>query len=133
MVYAIDQNRILQQISFVQKKHFLSLLVALLGLLIVARPTFILLTHDFQAEADNAYFIFKHVKKRKQDFDEQASAATLERLQTRFVKYPPTKPSRFIAASTQPALHWCTSSIPAPVYDILAGSKTYLLTGKLSI
>lgn len=115
-----------------QKKHFLSLLVALLGLLVVARPTFMLLTHDFKEGADNAYFIYKHVKKRKQDFDEAAAPVILQSLQRRIVKLPPVTPSLFIAAKTQPDTSEY-SAAPALLSVLLSGTKTYLLTGKLSI
>lgn len=115
-----------------QKRHFLSLLVVVIGLVLIARPTFILLTHNFQAEADNAYFIYKHVKKRKQDFEEAATPAILERLQLKVVKLPPTTPSRFITARTQPAITRYFN-LTEPGYYSFAGTKTYLLTGKLSI
>lgn len=131
MFFIISQV-ILRQIAFLQKKYIISLLVALIGLVLVARPTFILLTHDFQAEADNAYFIYKHVKKRKQDFEEAPLPAILERMQLKIVKLPPVTPSRFIAARTQTALY-LHPQVTVTAYSSISGTKTYLFTGKLSI
>lgn len=113
-------------------KRFLSLVAVLLGLVILARPSFILLTHNFQEEADNAYFIYKHVKKRKQDFDDSSTNVFISRTENSVAKRYPFIPSAFITAPTK-QLHSYAYAIAVYHPIVTPGTKTYLLTGKLTI
>ncbi|RXK83767.1 hypothetical protein [Filimonas effusa] len=53
-----------------QFRYLVGLFIMMAGFVSVAKSSVALLIHDYAEGADNSYFIYKHVKKRKQDVED---------------------------------------------------------------
>lgn len=105
------------------------------GFVSVAKSSVALLVHDYTEGADNSYFIYKHVKKRKQDIEDfhvallggniMSSEACVRKKPSNRV---PAPPSFFRQWNYRQVID--TSSLPV---RSLSGRTTCLLTCRLTI
>lgn len=105
------------------------------GFVSVAKSSVALLVHDYTEGADNSYFIYKHVKKRKQDVEDFHVALLAANISSSDA-YVRKKPSNRLPVLPSFFRQWnyaqviTTASLPVRA---LSGRTTCLLTCRLTI